>query len=526
LDGEGLEREEVLDVFQFDDRWQENEDSWIEIQKEILGNDDEDSSDDDGSGDENGEDSTDDDEGENDTRSGSDNEGGNSEDVDDGQLQLATTNTNKLVTVIHDMSEKDLIHLRRTIYLTIMSSATFEECTHKLTKIDIPTGKEVELINMIIECCSQERTFLRYYGLISGRFCLLHSRWRHAFEESFTEQYETIHRLGTNKLRNVAKLFAHLLHTDSLPWSCLSSIHLNEDETTSSSRIFLKILVQEMAGAMGIANLVTRFETSDPVANGWYSELFPKNKPRNTRYAINFFTSIGLGPLTDGLRVHLKNAPKLIKLQAEAEAAERAKKEEEERNRSDNSDDSSSVSSSSVSSTSTNTFSSSSVSSSSSTDVSSSTYSYSRSSYTSGSSSDESSVSYRRKKKGGEKSRKKSRGRKRTRSNSNSSSSSRSSYRRKSRGSISFTTNGKGEDSRSRRDRSDSRSRSRSRSRRDQSNSRSRSRSRSVPTEIHGSQERELHTKSDRTKQKEQNGQNKKTKRSRSYSSHSSSSSK
>ena len=40
-----------------------------------------------------------------------------------------------------------------------------------------------------------------------------------SFESIFKEQYDTIHRLETNKLRNVAKMFAHLLYTDSLPWS-------------------------------------------------------------------------------------------------------------------------------------------------------------------------------------------------------------------------------------------------------------------------------------------------------------------
>ena len=32
-------------------------------------------------------------------------------------------------------------------------------------------------------------------------------------------QYDTIHRLETNKLRNVAKFFAHLLFTDAIPWT-------------------------------------------------------------------------------------------------------------------------------------------------------------------------------------------------------------------------------------------------------------------------------------------------------------------
>ncbi len=53
-----------------------------------------------------------------------------------------------------------------------------------------------------------------------------------------------IHRLETNKLRNVASLFAHLLVTDALPWSTLSCIRLTEEDTTSSSRIFIKYLFQ------------------------------------------------------------------------------------------------------------------------------------------------------------------------------------------------------------------------------------------------------------------------------------------
>ena len=34
------------------------------------------------------------------------------------------------------------------------------------------------------------------------------------------------------------------LHTDAIPWAVLEYIHLNETETTSSSRIFIKILFQ------------------------------------------------------------------------------------------------------------------------------------------------------------------------------------------------------------------------------------------------------------------------------------------
>jgi len=38
----------------------------------------------------------------------------------------------------------------------------------------------------------------------------------------------------------------------------------------------------------------------------FFEGLFPKDNPKNTRFAINFFTSIGLGALTDSLRDFLK----------------------------------------------------------------------------------------------------------------------------------------------------------------------------------------------------------------------------
>lgn len=78
------------------------------------------------------------------------------------------------------------------------------------------------------------------------------------FEQIFKDSYATIHRVETNKLRNVAKLFAHLLYTDAISWEVLSTIRLNEEDTTSSSRIFIKILFQELSEYIGLAKLNQR----------------------------------------------------------------------------------------------------------------------------------------------------------------------------------------------------------------------------------------------------------------------------
>jgi pre-mRNA-splicing factor CWC22 len=105
-------------------------------------------------------------------------------------------------------------------------------------------------------------------------------------------------------LRNVSKFFAHLFHSDSIGWNALDCIKLNEDDTTSSSRVFIKILFQELAEFMGIKKLNTRLQ--DPTFQGYFAGLLPRDNPRDTRFSINFFTSIGLGGLTDDLRDHLK----------------------------------------------------------------------------------------------------------------------------------------------------------------------------------------------------------------------------
>ena len=97
---------------------------------------------------------------------------------------------------------------------------------------------------MLLECCSQERTYLRYYGLLGQRLCMINKVYQENFDKCFVQQYSMIHRLETNKLRNVAKFFTHLLGTYALPWHVLAYIRLTEEDTTSSSRIFIKILFQ------------------------------------------------------------------------------------------------------------------------------------------------------------------------------------------------------------------------------------------------------------------------------------------
>lgn len=277
---DAIDTQDILNVFKLDAEYQVNEERYKELRSEILDTDSEESG--------------------SEESSSEDGEAEGSDEEEDEE---------KKMTIV-DNTETNLVALRKTIYLTIQSSLDFEECAHKLLKMEIKPGQEKELCHMFLDCCAEQRTYEKFFGLLAQRFCQVNKIYITPFEQIFSDTYSTVHRLDTNRLRNVAKLFAHLLFTDAISWAVLATIRLNEEDTTSSSRIFIKILFQELSEYMGLANLNSRLK--DPTLQSAMEGLFPRDNPKNTRFAINFFTSIGLGGLTDELREHLKNLPKPI----------------------------------------------------------------------------------------------------------------------------------------------------------------------------------------------------------------------
>ncbi|KAK9378310.1 uncharacterized protein V2V93DRAFT_388963 [Kockiozyma suomiensis] len=298
-----LNGQDSLNVFKFDQYFEANEAKYKAIKDEILGASDGESDEDDDS------------------------------DISSEDEEEAKQEAENSEMKIKDMTNKDLVNLRRTIYLTIRSSMDFEECCHKLLRIKLPPGQEIELVNMIIECCSQEKIYSKFYGLVAERFCNISRFWREPFTRAFETYYDTIHRYETNKIRNIAKLFAHVFASNALRLQAFACIHLNEDETTASSRIFIKILFQDMVEEIGMRDLTSRLKDRYLVDSGALDGLFPRNNPADTRFAINFFTAIGLGALTDDLRTFLKNATEKAAALAERERQKFEEEKERERER-------------------------------------------------------------------------------------------------------------------------------------------------------------------------------------------------
>ncbi|KAL0437238.1 UNVERIFIED_CONTAM: Pre-splicing factor cwc22 [Sesamum radiatum] len=213
-----IDPEITLDIFKPDPQFSENEKRYEELKKQILGEE----SDDDADSDADAESDDEDDE--------------ESEDEEEEEQMK-----------IKDETETNLINLRRTIYLTIMSSVDFEEAGHKLLKIKLEPGQEVDGIMYYAVGVLQPG---RYYNLP-------HTYW------------------------------------------------------TSWDSGFL-----ELSEHLGIRLLNERL--SDPAMQDSFESIFPRDNPKNTRFSINFFTSIGLGGITENLREYLKNMPRLIMQQQKA----------------------------------------------------------------------------------------------------------------------------------------------------------------------------------------------------------------
>ncbi len=274
-----IKTEDELNEFHYDDKYDENEKIWKQFRECILGPEEE----------------------------NDEEEEKMSSHIESTERALSEFPDVKQIkdkSRIYDLSEQDLVRYRKNIYLTVVSSIDFEECCHKLLKQNVQEGLEGEMVNMIIECCVQERTYLKFYGLLSERLCLLKDVYKHNYEKQFDLQYIKLHRLETNKLRNLANLYAHLLFTEAIDWMVLSVIKLTEDDTTASSRIFLKIMFQELNNLLGEDKLKEKMLNG---AKDEYVGMFCRENPTNTRFCINFFTAIGLGYLTDDLRAFLDN---------------------------------------------------------------------------------------------------------------------------------------------------------------------------------------------------------------------------
>lgn len=277
-----------LNVFSVDEEYLDHENEYIELKKEILGETDH-------------------------------------ENENENEIQVIET-TKNYEEKITDMSQSELLQYQKTVYLTIMSSMSSDEAVHKLLKLNFKSkiknktktktktnSNDNEILaDMVIKCCSQEKTYLKYYGIIGEKLISRNDHWHNLFIKLFKYYYDIIENFETNSLRNLGKFFGHLFASDKLALDqAWSNIKLTEQDTNPAKRILLKFIFQEMIEELGINEVKERLINDDylkPYIKGIFPVINVDGKDADAiRFSINFFTAIGLGVLTEEMRYVLDN---------------------------------------------------------------------------------------------------------------------------------------------------------------------------------------------------------------------------
>ena len=116
--------------------------------------------------------------------------------------------------------------IRRSIFITIMSSTDYRDAHMRLLKLRLKKSQELEIPKVVIHCAGAERVYNPFYTLISRRLCsdrklkmaLQFSLWdlfkRMGEGEDGVEVYEKDEErdgLGMREIVNLAKMFGVLV---------------------------------------------------------------------------------------------------------------------------------------------------------------------------------------------------------------------------------------------------------------------------------------------------------------------------
>lgn len=224
-------------------------------------------------------------------------------------------------TVAKDMTGEEEVEFKKRFYLILKSSLSSDEAAHKILKLRIPDADKHRVVDVIVKSSIQEATYSKFYGMLAERLCSSHKSWKPAFEQVFKSNYQNSEEFEPAQLRILGKLWGHILASDYLGFEVFENVHMSEDGTSAPGRIFLKFIFQEMVASLGIAELENRFK--EEYIQRFLVNLFPKEDADNIRYSINYFTAIGLGVLTEGMRQRLDI------LQAEVQKSRKDSEEEQ-----------------------------------------------------------------------------------------------------------------------------------------------------------------------------------------------------
>jgi nucleolar MIF4G domain-containing protein 1 len=120
-----------------------------------------------------------------------------------------------------------LLHLhtevRRHIFTILMSSEDYVNAFENLLRFNAKEKQDREIVRVIVQCCSHEKTFNKFYAYLAEKLCQHDHDYKITFRFCFWDFWKKIHQTPTRQIVNMAKLLVHLVITYSLPLSIMKA---------------------------------------------------------------------------------------------------------------------------------------------------------------------------------------------------------------------------------------------------------------------------------------------------------------
>ncbi|XP_034057112.1 nucleolar MIF4G domain-containing protein 1 [Gymnodraco acuticeps] len=176
-----------------------------------------------------------------------------------GEQNASKETEGKFSAKVLDLARKQRMNteVRRNIFCVVMTSEDFMDAFEKLIRMGLKDKQEREIVNVLMDCCLQEKTFNGYYAVLGEKFCSHDRRFQMTFQFSLWDKFRDLSSLPSSTFSNLVQLVSHFLQKKCLSLSILKVIEFGElDKATVR---FLRQLLTKLLKEMEPEELVSVF---------------------------------------------------------------------------------------------------------------------------------------------------------------------------------------------------------------------------------------------------------------------------
>lgn len=126
---------------------------------------------------------------------------------------------------------------RKAIFCIIMSGEDYIDAFEKLLRLDLSGKQDREIIRVLVECCSQEKVFNKYYTVLASKLCEHHKNHKFTLQYCLWDQFKELESMSLLRSMHLAKFTAEMVASFTLSLAVLKTIDWSDPSMLTPRRI-------------------------------------------------------------------------------------------------------------------------------------------------------------------------------------------------------------------------------------------------------------------------------------------------